>query len=415
MPTTASGQGAYGIIPLNNLLDQFHVFDHHVQEKDLSFLSQDAPVSLNDNDAPIIKFMNQILIEAIQKGASDIHFEPYENQYRIRYRQDGLLTEVAAFTLNLSNRISSRLKVMAKLDIAERRLPQDGRFQMKYQDQRIDFRVSTCPTINGEKVVVRLLDTDLTHLAIDTLGLNPLQKECFLSHLQKPQGLILVTGPTGSGKTVTLYTALKILNTIDKNISTAEDPVEIKLPGINQVNINPKSGLEFSTILRSFLRQDPDILMIGEVRDLETAEIAINAAQTGHLVLSTLHTNNAAETLTRLSNLGVPACNMVNSLTLLVAQRLARRLCDYCKMRQGEAYCAVGCQHCVNGYRGRIGLFEVIPVSKRMGQLIFSGGNSLDILKHAQSEGFISIYQSGLEKVKLGLTTFEEVKRVTMD
>ncbi|KTD61807.1 type IV-A pilus assembly ATPase PilB [Legionella spiritensis] len=395
----------------------------------------DASSSAND-DAPVVKFVNKILVEAIKNGVSDIHFEPYEKEYRIRYRQDGILTEVATPPVSLSSRITSRIKIMSNLDISERRIPQDGRFKMKLSRTRaIDFRVSTCPTVGGEKVVMRILDPGSTKLGIEALGFNPDQRKHFLHAIEKPQGMILVTGPTGSGKTVTLYTALNILNTKEANISTAEDPVEIKVPGINQVNINPKAGLTFSGALRSFLRQDPDIIMVGEIRDLETAEIAVKAAQTGHLVLSTLHTNSAAETLTRLLNMGVPSFNIASSVTLLIAQRLARRLCESCKAPRDDftieslmelgysneeakslkPYKAVGCSQCTNGYRGRIGLFEVLPMSKAIGELIMKGGNSLDILKQAQSEGMLTIHESGLKKIQEGMTTIEEVNRVTVD
>lgn len=392
--------------------------------------------AISSEDAPVVKFVNRILIDAIKKGVSDIHFEPYENEYRIRYRQDGLLNEVAAPPVSLASRIAARLKVMSSLDISERRIPQDGRFKMKLSRTRaIDFRVSSCPTIAGEKIVMRILDPGSTKLGIEALGFSPLQKKLFLHAINKPQGMILVTGPTGSGKTVTLYTALNILNTIEKNISTAEDPVEIKVPGINQVNINPKAGLTFSGTLRAFLRQDPDIIMVGEIRDLETAEIAVKAAQTGHLVLSTLHTNSAAETLTRLVNMGVPSLNIASSVSLIIAQRLVRRICDQCKtpmegvttqslIELGFApqdatnvtlYKANGCNQCANGYRGRIGLFEVLGMTKQIGQMIMSGGNSLDILKQAQLDGMLTVYQSGLEKIKEGITTIEEVNRVTVD
>ncbi|MCL9684981.1 type IV-A pilus assembly ATPase PilB [Legionella maioricensis] len=387
-------------------------------------------------DAPIVKFVNKILLEAIKEGASDIHFEPYEREYRIRYRLDGILHEVATPPSSLSSRITARIKVMSNLDISERRTPQDGGFKMKISKNRsIDFRVSTCPTTGGEKVVMRILDPSSAKLGIEALGFSPAQKALFVKAIERPQGMILVTGPTGSGKTVTLYTALNILNTKEVNISTAEDPVEIKVPGINQVNINIKAGLTFSGALRSFLRQDPDIIMVGEIRDLETAEIAVKAAQTGHLVLSTLHTNSAAETLNRLVNMGIPTFNIVSSVTLIIAQRLARKLCDSCKAIRDDftnsglieigfnetdlvdikLYKAVGCNQCTNGYRGRVGLFEVLPMTKALGLLIMSGGNSLDILKLAQSEGMLTIFQSGLEKVKEGVTTIEEVNRVTVE
>lgn len=387
-------------------------------------------------DAPIVKFVNKILLDAIKQGASDIHFEPYEKEYRIRYRQDGILHEVATPPVNLSARITARIKIMSNLDISERRIPQDGGFKLKISKTRsIDFRVSTCPTTFGEKVVMRILDPATAKLGIEALGFSPLQKKHFIHAIERPQGMILVTGPTGSGKTVTLYTALNILNTKEVNISTAEDPVEIKVPGINQVNINVKAGLTFSGALRSFLRQDPDIIMVGEIRDFETAEIAVKAAQTGHLVLSTLHTNSAAETLNRLINMGIPTFNIASSVTLIIAQRLARKLCDNCKILRDDfnkssllelgfpenelekiiLYKPVGCNKCTSGYRGRIGLFEVLPMTKALGQLIMSGGNSIDFLNKAQSEGMITIYESGLEKIKQGITTIEEVNRVTVD
>ncbi|WP_133130465.1 type IV-A pilus assembly ATPase PilB [Legionella yabuuchiae] len=392
--------------------------------------------ALSREDAPIVKFVNRILVEAIKKGASDIHFEPYERAYRIRYRQDGILNEVTSPPISLSTRIAARIKVMSNLDISERRVPQDGRFKMKLSAKKaIDFRVSTCPTVGGEKVVMRILDPGAAKIGIEALGFNPIQKEHFMKAIGHPQGMILVTGPTGSGKTVTLYTALNLLNVPEKNISTAEDPVEIKVQGINQVNIHPKAGLTFSGTLRSFLRQDPDIIMVGEIRDLETAEIAVKAAQTGHLVLSTLHTNSAAETLTRLVNMGIPSYNIASSVSLIIAQRLIRRLCEQCKIPHADitekslielgfspehikdikVYKAAGCTQCNHGYKGRIGLFEVMPISKGIGRLIMEGGNSLDILKLAQSEGMLTIHQSGLMKIKEGITTIEEVNRVTLD
>ncbi len=387
---------------------------------------------LENEDAPIVQFVNQILFKAIQQGASDIHFEPFEKEYRIRYRHDGILHEVASPPANLSARITARIKIMAKLDISERRLPQDGSFKINRPNKHsIDFRVSTCPTTNGEKVVIRILDLDTAKLHIEALGFNPQQHKYFMQALKRPQGMILVTGPTGSGKTVSLYAALNLLNTKEVNISTVEDPVEIKIMGINQVNINPKVGLNFSNVLRSFLRQDPDIIMVGEVRDLETAEIAIKAAQTGHLVLSTLHTNSAVESLTRLVNMGIPSFNIVSSITLIIAQRLARTLCEYCKIPQTDVntsnllalglnetvqlYKPVGCSQCTDGYRGRIGLFEVLPMTNTLTEHIMAGANALEILKVAQHEGLTSIYQSGLEKVQQGITTLEEVNRVTVE
>ena len=396
----------------------------------------DAGGVANKEDAPVVKFVNRILVEAIKKGVSDIHFEPYEHEYRIRYRQDGLLNEVACPPSNLSGRIAARIKVMSSLDISERRMPQDGRFKMKLSRTRsIDFRVSTCPMLAGEKIVMRILDPGATKLGIEALGFNITQRRHFLDAINKPQGMILVTGPTGSGKTVSLYTALNILNVMENNICTVEDPVEIKITGINQVSINPKAGLTFSGVLRSFLRQDPDVIMVGEIRDLETGEIAVVAAQTGHLVLSTLHTNSACETLTRLVNMGIPSFNIASSVSLIIAQRLVRKLCDNCKVPHEnisvkslvelgfseevanglKIYKAVGCPQCSGGFRGRMGLFEVLPISKQIGKIIMDGGTSLDILKQAQLEGMHTIYQDGLEKIKEGTTTIEEVNRVTVD
>jgi type IV pilus assembly protein PilB len=390
----------------------------------------------SNDDAPIVKFVNQIIMEALNLGASDIHFEPYESSYRIRFRQDGILREVAEPPLSLSSRLASRIKIMSNLDISERRVPQDGGFKLHgIKNRAIDVRVSTCPTMGGEKVVMRLLDTTSMKLDPDDLGLSALQREQLLTAIKKPQGMILVTGPTGSGKTVTLYTALNILNTKDVNISTVEDPVEIKLSGINQVNINPKAGLTFSNTLRAFLRQDPDIIMVGEIRDQETAEIAIKAAQTGHLVLSTLHTNSAADTVTRLRNMGVLPYNLVSSIRMILAQRLVRKLCDACKqprhdlshqsliemgfteeeLQTIQLHKAMGCRQCSQGYRGRIGIFEILPLSNVIADLILSGGNSHEILRQAQAEGMLTLYQSGLTKVKEGLTTLEEVNRVCYD
>lgn len=398
--------------------------------------ANDSDITGSSDDAPVVKFINRIIVEAIKKGASDIHFEPYEREYRIRYRHDGLLTEVASPPVILANRISARIKVMSSLDISERRVPQDGRFKMRLsRNKAIDFRVSTCPTVGGEKVVMRILDPSATRLGVEALGFTSLQKVNFTKAIDKPQGMILVTGPTGSGKTVTLYTALNVLNTIERNISTAEDPVEIKVPGINQVNINIKAGLTFSGALRSFLRQDPDVIMVGEIRDLETAEIGVKAAQTGHLVLSTIHTNSAAETLTRLLNMGVPSYNIASSITLIVAQRLARRLCEHCKTvleeitpanlielgfseaqaKDAKIYKPVGCEQCTNGFRGRVALFEVMPMTKTIGELIMRGGNSIDILTQAQKDGMLTIYQSGLIKILEGITCIEEVNRVTVE
>lgn len=383
------------------------------EENDLShYFSDDIRLNTEEfqaahEDAPMVKFINEILNVAILKKASDIHFEPYEPYYRIRYRQDGLLNEVGSPPVKLAGRIAARIKVMANLDISEKRLPQDGRFKVKIDKHRaIDIRISTCPTIAGEKIVMRLLDSATTQFDIEALGFNTLQKTLFLKAVHRPQGMILVTGPTGSGKTITLYSALQLLNTLEKNICTVEDPVEIKIPGINQVHINPKAGLTFATTLRAFLRQDPDIIMVGEIRDRETAEIAIKAAQTGHLVLATLHTNNAAETLTRLINMGIPAFNIASSINLIVAQRLVRKRCNHCKTVSQK------CNHCSNGYHGRIGIFEVLSLSKDIAHIILSGGNAQHILIQAQEEGMMTMYESGVEKVEAGLTTLDEIDRV---
>ena len=378
-------------------------------------------------------FINKILLDAIKKGASDLHFEPYEKSFRIRFRIDGILSEIARPPVSLSSRMAARLKVMSKLDIAERRVPQDGRIKLALSKKKsIDFRVSTLPTMWGEKIVMRILDSSSAMLGIDMLGYEPEQKEIYMAALEQPQGMILVTGPTGSGKTVSLYTGLNILNTQERNISTAEDPVEINLEGINQVQINNRAGLTFPSALRSFLRQDPDIVMVGEIRDLETAEISIKAAQTGHLVLSTLHTNSAAETLTRLLNMGVPSYNVASSVTIIIAQRLARRLCPQCKTKevltetqlveQGfpsdklsdiKLFKAVGCEQCTGGYKGRVGIYEVIKISPTISSIIMEGGNSLDIAKQCQKEGYNNLRQSGLIKAMNGMTSLKEINRVT--
>jgi type IV pilus assembly protein PilB len=387
-------------------------------------------------DAPIVRFVNKVMLDAIKRGASDIHFEPYERSYRIRFRLDGVLKEVASPPVQLAIKLAARLKVMSRLDIAERRVPQDGRIKMKISKNRaIDFRVSTCPTLFGEKVVMRILDSSSATLGIDALGYEPFQKQLYLEVLSRPHGMILVTGPTGSGKTVSLYTGLNILNTEDSNISTAEDPVEIMLPGVNQVNINPKVGLTFPGALRAFLRQDPDIIMVGEIRDIETAEIAIKAAQTGHLVLSTLHTNDAPKTLTRLVDMGVKPYAIATSVSLIIAQRLARRLCKNCKTRvevpeealrkEGftpeeietglQIFGPVGCTQCTDGYKGRTGIYEVMPVSEEIGRIIMGGGSVLDIKEQAVREGVWSLRQSALKKVKDGITSLDEINRVTVD
>ena len=394
----------------------------------------DEPAGEASDDAPIVIYINKILTDAIRKGASDLHFEPYEKRYRIRFRIDGILHEVSEPPISLAGRLSARLKVMSKLDIAERRVPQDGRIKMKLsRTKSIDFRVSTLPTLWGEKIVMRILDSSSAQLGIEKLGYEPDQEKLYLEMLAKPQGMILVTGPTGSGKTVSLYTGLNILNTEERNISTAEDPVEINLEGVNQVHINLKAGLTFASALRSFLRQDPDVVMVGEIRDLETAEIAIKAAQTGHLVLSTLHTNSAAETLTRLINMGVPGYNIASSVNLIIAQRLARRLCPECKqaevipehelLRLGFAqaqitqgfttFKPIGCEHCSAGYKGRVGIYEVMKMSDEIARTIMEGGNSLQIASQAKAQGMRDLRQSGLLKVIHGVTSIAEVNRVT--
>ena len=386
------------------------------------------------DDTPVVRFINKVLSEAIHKKASDIHFEPYEKNYRVRFRQDGILHEITSPPITLAGRLAARIKVMARLDISERRIPQDGRIKMALpHDCNIDLRVNTCPTLWGEKVVLRILDSTQTQLSIDELGYELKQKQLVIDAIQRPQGIILVTGPTGSGKTVSLYSAISLLNTSDRNICTAEDPVEINLPGINQVHINPKVGLTFATALRAFLRQDPDIILVGEIRDLETAEIAIKAAQTGHLVLSTLHTNDAPQTLQRLVSMGVPAYNIASTVNLIVAQRLARRLCKHCKqpliispeilIKEGFQeqelsnliiYGPRGCDQCASGYRGRVGIYQVMPISETMGAIIMEGGNSLQLGQQAQREGVINLRQSGLNKVRMGITSLAEINRVTI-
>ena len=385
------------------------------------------------NDTPIVKFVNKILVDAINRGASDIHIEPYEKAYRVRYRQDGILSEVASPPIALAGRIAARIKILSRLDIAERRVPQDGRMKMRISRNRaIDFRVSTLPTLFGEKVVMRILDPASATLGVEKLGFEPDQKKLFLDAVHRPYGMVLVTGPTGSGKTVSLYTAVNILNTPDRNISTAEDPVEINLSGINQVNINEKTGLVFAKALRAFLRQDPDVILVGEIRDLETAEIAIKAAQTGHMVLSTLHTNSAPATLTRLANMGVPPFNIASAVILIVAQRLARRLCESCKqpvkipkealLKAGfkprdvdslTIYGPVGCSSCNEGYKGRVGIYEVMPITEAIGEIIMRDGNELDVQKQMLKEGVSDLRVSALKKVKDGITSLDEVERVT--
>ena len=387
-------------------------------------------------DAPVVRFVNKVLLDAIKRGASDVHFEPCEKYFRVRTRLDGILSEVAQPPVVLANKVCARLKVMSRMDIAERRVPQDGRIKMRLSKNRaIDFRVNTCPTLYGEKIVLRILDPASAKIGIEHLGYEDAQRALFEKHLAKPYGMILVTGPTGSGKTVSLYTGLNILNTEYRNISTAEDPAEINLPGVNQVNVNPKVGLTFASALKAFLRQDPDIIMVGEIRDLETAEIAIKAAQTGHLVLSTLHTNDAPKTLTRMVDMGVKPYAIATSVSLIIAQRLARRLCDNCKevrdipreALEKEGFTAEeiedsltifgpkGCKQCNDGYKGRIGIFQVMEVSETMGRIIMEGGNAIQIADQAVQEGVIDLRQAGLNKVKGGVTSLEEINRVTID
>jgi type IV pilus assembly protein PilB len=424
---------------LDTTMDSLGGEDFDLENLDVAHETDDAAANLTRDeidDAPIVRFVNKVLLDAIHKGASDIHFEPYEKFYRVRTRLDGVLKEVARPPVALANKVTARIKVMSRMDIAERRIPQDGRIKLKLSANRaIDFRVNTLPTLYGEKVVLRILDPSQAKLGIDALGYEEFQKQLYLDALSKPYGMILVTGPTGSGKTVSLYTGLNILNTEDRNISTAEDPAEINLPGVNQVNVNPKVGLTFASALRAFLRQDPDIIMVGEIRDLETAEIAIKAAQTGHLVLSTLHTNDAPKTLTRMVDMGVAPYAIASSVSLIIAQRLARRLCDNCKepreipkealLREGftEAevdegltiYAPVGCSKCNDGYKGRAGIFQVMPISETTGRIIMEGGNSMHIAAQAEKEGLWDLRRAGLVKVKNGITSLEEVNRVTID
>ena len=397
----------------------------------------ESAVSANEiDDAPIVKYVNKMLLDAIRGGASDVHFEPYEKTYRVRYRTDGMLKEISHPSIKLAPKISARIKIMAQLDISERRIPQDGRIKMKLSKTKaIDFRVNTLPTLWGEKIVLRILDPSQAKLGIDALGYEEDQKQLYLDALSQPQGMILVTGPTGSGKTVSLYTGLNILNTEDINISTAEDPAEINLEGINQVNVNNRVGLGFAEALRAFLRQDPDVIMVGEIRDLETANIAIKAAQTGHLVLSTLHTNSAAETLTRMMNMGVPAFNIATSVSLIIAQRLGRRLCSACKqpgdvpkdvlLAEGftqeqidtgfKLYHPKGCDKCNGGYKGRVGIYEVVKITEKLASMIMEEASSIKIAKQAEAEGFRNLRQSALMKVIEGVTSLEEANRVTKD
>jgi len=397
---------------------------------------QSSGVDANGNDdAPVVKFINKILVDAIRRGASDIHFEPFETQYRVRLRMDGILTAVANPPMKMANRISSRIKVMAQLDIAEKRIPQDGRIKLNLSKTRaVDFRVSTLPTLFGEKIVMRILDGSSAKIGIEKLGYEPDQQKLYVDAIHKPYGLVLVTGPTGSGKTVSLYTGLNMLNTTERNISTVEDPVEIRVEGINQVQQNVKRGMTFASALRSFLRQDPDVIMVGEIRDLETAEIAIKAAQTGHMVLSTLHTNDAAQTVSRLMNMGIAPYNITSSVSLIIAQRLARRLHD-CKkpmdlppqvllaagFSQADVdagmtvYEAVGCDGCNDGYKGRVGIYQVMPMLEEIQKIILQGGNTMQIAAAAKAAGVNDLRASALLKVKQGLTSLVEIDRVTKE
>ncbi len=416
--------------------------DSDLDELDISSGSEepDNSTDVDIDDAPVVRFVNKVLLDAINKDASDIHFEPYEKQFRVRLRIDGMLHELAQPPIALAGRVSARIKVMSSLDVSERRVPQDGRIKMRLSKNRaIDFRVNTCPTLFGEKIVMRILDPSSASLGIDALGYEPEQKQLYLDALAKPYGMILVTGPTGSGKTVSLYTGINILNTEDRNISTAEDPAEINLYGINQVNVNEKVGLTFSVALRAFLRQDPDVIMVGEIRDLETAGIAIKAAQTGHMVLSTLHTNDAPQTLSRMVNMGIAPFNIASAVSLIIAQRLARRICEKCKQpadiptesllaegftpeqvnkvknRDIIIYKQVGCDQCSDGYKGRVGIYQVMPISDAIGRIIMAEGNAIQIADQARQENIPDLRKSGLKKVLQGVTSLEEINRVTKD
>ncbi|EGJ10965.1 type IV-A pilus assembly ATPase PilB [Rubrivivax benzoatilyticus] len=423
----AQGQSATEV--LESLAGEDFDFD----VSDDTTASPEAEISTEVEDAPVVRFLQKMLIDAINARASDLHFEPYEYNYRVRFRIDGELREITQPPIAIKDKLASRIKVISRMDIAEKRVPQDGRMKLKFGSKAIDFRVSTLPTLFGEKVVIRILDPSSARLGIEALGYEKVEKDRLLAAIQRPYGMILVTGPTGSGKTVSLYTCLNILNQPGVNIATVEDPAEINLPGINQVNVNDKAGLTFSAALKAFLRQDPDIIMVGEIRDLETADIAIKAAQTGHLVMSTLHTNDAPTTLTRLLNMGVAPFNIAASVLLITAQRLARRLCEVCKkpadyprealLKAGytdadldgswKPYRAVGCSACNNGYKGRVGIYQVMPITEAIQRVILSEGTALDIAEQAQREGVRDLRQSGLVKVRLGVTSLEEVITVT--
>jgi type IV pilus assembly protein PilB len=424
---------------LNSMRDTMPDMDGDFDELDVEVGDDEVESTGIDanstDDAPVVKFVNKILVDAIRRGASDIHFEPFETQYRVRLRMDGMLKAVASPPMKMANRISSRLKVMAQLDIAEKRVPQDGRIKLNLSKTRaIDFRVSSLPTLFGEKIVLRILDGSAAKIGIEKLGYEPEQQKLYIDAIHKPYGMVLVTGPTGSGKTVSLYTGLNMLNTNERNISTVEDPVEIRVEGINQVQQNAKRGMTFASALRSFLRQDPDVIMVGEIRDLETAEIAIKAAQTGHMVLSTLHTNDAAQTVARLMNMGIAPYNIISSVTLIIAQRLARRLHD-CKkpmdlppqvlldagFSQADIdagltiYQPVGCDGCNEGYKGRVGIYQVMPMLEEIQKIILQGGNAMQIGEVAKAAGVNDLRASALLKVKQGLTSLTEIDRVTME
>jgi type IV pilus assembly protein PilB len=409
-------------------------FDFEVGEDDMG--GAPAPEAVAEvEDAPVVRFLQKMLVDAINLRASDLHFEPYEYNYRVRFRVDGELREITQPPLAIKDKLASRIKVISRLDISEKRVPQDGRMKLRFGSKSIDFRVSTLPTLFGEKIVIRILDSSSAKLGIEALGYEPAEKERLLAAVQRPYGMVLVTGPTGSGKTVSLYTCINLLNQPGVNIATVEDPAEINLPGINQVNVNDKAGLTFASALKSFLRQDPDIIMIGEIRDLETADIALKAAQTGHLVLSTLHTNDAPSTLTRLLNMGVAPFNIASSLLLITAQRLVRRLCENCKkpadyprealLRAGYTELdleggwrpmkAVGCSACNNGYRGRVGIYQAMPITEEIQRLILSNGSAVDLARQAKRDGVRDLRQSGLVKVKIGATSLEEVIAATND
>ena len=424
------GQGATASEVLETLTSGD--FDFDVTEEDVS-APEAAEVTTDVEDAPVVRFLQKMLIDAINMRASDLHFEPYEYNYRVRFRVDGELREITQPPIAIKDKLASRIKVISRMDIAEKRVPQDGRMKLKFGSKAIDFRVSTLPTLFGEKVVIRILDSSSAKLGIEALGYEKVEKDRLMLAIQRPYGMILVTGPTGSGKTVSLYTCLNILNQPGVNIATVEDPAEINLPGINQVNVNDRAGLTFAAALKSFLRQDPDIIMVGEIRDLDTADIAIKAAQTGHMVMSTLHTNDAPGTLTRLLNMGVAPFNIASSILLITAQRLARKLCENCKkpaeypresmLKAGfkpeeldgnwKPYRAVGCSACNNGYKGRVGVYQVMPISEAIQRIILSEGTAVDIAKQAELDGVRDLRQSGLVKVRLGVTTLEEVISVT--